>query len=1018
MLRGSRRRTGSGGQALIIAVLVLFAVATLAALFTAIISSQLVQVTRHSEVVELRNIAEAGLRLANEQLTFSMYGADWRPSARAYRCGSGQVSIGVSYGPVPDRLQSRFLRIVSTATIPDNPFLRHTIIALKPILLTDYARFITDRFETNRPARLGVTGLEFNGGQRGDYLYTIDGPIRSNTDIVWYGRSQVGLHTTYETAWADLGLLRDDRIEIAGQMRPDPSRAATDTLGLTVDGRPRASDLFSPQPGDEQADYAAGFPYWWEGEAESNSRTVLADLPTYVTIAGDELSPALSLPRVRPPEIDATHPDLETNRYLLLTRDSGYWRQADDGSWYNTGEYGWGWTNYGGAYIANLTDVQYVDPVTGQHDLDKLRLNWTRSVGVHDDGDPATPIRGDERPDPDGTQRPPSGPADWWDKTGRYYAPLGAEIVLHGESPCPYIEIFRYDDPDGDGLYWRGPEGEPTDTYTYAPLVGMCNPMAELSPIGIEGRRVRLPFPPNGVIYAEGNIRLSGTMPPVRDYRGRVGAMIPPDEVPEGYFGQRLTDQGRSRRFDLQVVSGGTIYIEGDLLTPRGALLIPDSIEADQLYGSRLALLARDCVCVNTTALNPRPVALQTAVPDDPDDPQAYFYYNDRQSTYSSSGNWGYLRLRGTQDANANSPAGAEGWEPETDGAFDAEPDLILFDYHNVQLQSEELASRRAELRLMLGHSALYVAGSQLDEEEGGMGSPSGEPPQASTPTTPPPTRDEAGVEVAVYINDTALSSPYPWGFGTSPYFFLRQEVADPATRDESYQWYEDLDPTQLDASDNWTEMLPNDYQPMVVHEIGGGPLDSWITGDDVIEFISRVMPVREYIWNVDKGEWEVKDWEIRPQDLAYLLGPIAIAPPRDEDPLPVRIEALIYAQNGSWFVIPGRWFNEDADDLAVDPTAWEAPGYHEPLNMKISVYGAVSENLPADLGSAASWTSKWAGPIGRGGEGFLSYAYDPLLRAPRRETVGRIGYLRFPRFPVTSDLVIWGERVSGAPES
>ena len=298
------------------------------------------------------------------------------------------------------------------------------------------------------------------------------------------------------------------------------------------------------------------------------------------------------------------------------------------------------------------------------------------------------------------------------------------------------------------------------------------------------------------------------------------------------------------------------------------------------------------------------------------------------------------------------------------------------------------------------------------------MGSPSGEPPQASTPTTPPPTRDEAGVEVAVYINDTALSSPYPWGFGTSPYFFLRQEVADPATRDESYQWYEDLDPTQLDASDNWTEMLPNDYQPMVVHEIGGGPLDSWITGDDVIEFISRVMPVREYIWNVDKGEWEVKDWEIRPQDLAYLLGPIAIAPPRDEDPLPVRIEALIYAQNGSWFVIPGRWFNEDADDLAVDPTAWEAPGYHEPLNMKISVYGAVSENLPADLGSAASWTSKWAGPIGRGGEGFLSYAYDPLLRAPRRETVGRIGYLRFPRFPVTSDLVIWGERVSGAPES
>ncbi len=39
-------------------MLVLFAVGTLAALFTAIIGAQLVQVTRQSDVVALRNIAE------------------------------------------------------------------------------------------------------------------------------------------------------------------------------------------------------------------------------------------------------------------------------------------------------------------------------------------------------------------------------------------------------------------------------------------------------------------------------------------------------------------------------------------------------------------------------------------------------------------------------------------------------------------------------------------------------------------------------------------------------------------------------------------------------------------------------------------------------------------------------------------------------------------------------------------------------------------------------------------------
>jgi len=625
-----------------------------------------------------------------------------------------------------------------------------------------------------------------------------------------------------------------------------------------------------------------------------------------------------------------------------------------------------------------------VDPVTGQHDLDKLRLNWTRSVGVHDDGDPATPIRGDERPDPDGTQRPPSGPADWWDKTGRYYAPSGARIVLHGESPCPYIEMFRYDDPDGDGLYWRDPDGEPTDAYTYSPLVGMCNPMADLSPIGIEGNRARVPFPPNGVIYAEGNILMSGTMPPVRDYRGRVGAMIPPDEVPEGYFGQRLTDQGRSRRFDLQVVSGGTIYIEDDLLTPRGALLIPDSLEADQLYGSRLALLARDCVCVNTTALNPRPLSLFEPVlvteGEGEEAEEKIYHYNDAQPLYPEADPRNYWLFQG--------PVGDENWDVPG-YVVETEPAGIELEYKNVRFQSATLREQLADVRLILGHSGWFVPG--------GDGLAQTEPPGRVTGD------NDAATDVAVSFANDAGTTTWPWDYGSGRYTFRTLAEANPSGADDSNHWCN----TDVDE----IELLPNDYQLAQVHQAGLPA--TYLTGDDYITFESRVWPIEER-----DGENKPIGWQVAPDELGYVMGPVAIAPPRDEGPLPVRIEALIYAQNGSWFVIPGRWFNEDPDDLAVDPTAWEAPGYHEPLNMKISVYGAVSENLPADLGSAANWTSKWAGPIGRGGEGFLSYAYDPLLRAPRRETVGRIGYLRFPRFPVTSDLVIWGERVSGAPES
>jgi hypothetical protein len=68
---------------------------------------------------------------------------------------------------------------------------------------------------------------------------------------------------------------------------------------------------------------------------------------------------------------------------------------------------------------------------------------------------------------------------------------------------------------------------------------------------------------------------------------------------------------------------------------------------------------------------------------------------------------------------------------------------------------------------------------------------------------------------------------------------------------------------------------------------------------------------------------------------------------------------------------------------------------------------------MPADLGSVADWTSKWSGPLGTS-DIFLSYRYDPLLRRARRETSDLVGYTRFPNFPITSDLVIWGERVTG----
>jgi len=943
---GGRARRG---QALIVAVLVLFAVATLAALFTAIIGSQLAQVARHSDAVALRNIAEAGLWLANEQLTYSPQGADWRPRSDPYRFAGGEMTITVGYDPRPEDLQSRFMRVFSTAVFPDNPFLRHTIVAFKPLLLTDYARFITDRFVTNRPARFGVEGVELGGMPRDPsdpYILFVDGPIRSNTHLVAHGLSRIYLHTATDFAegtdtWQKLGILRDDRIEIAGDLIPDSLHPVEvrgdDALGLIINGAARATDLFLPQTSDEAQDYAEGFTDLWVPSALRGATSrLLANLPGYGTVGGWEPGPSLAVPRIEPPDIHATHPDTLRGRYWLLTRESGTWTvDPVTGAEENTGEFGWGWTNFGGIYIDNLSEIQY------GHDLTLLQRNWLASVGRHY---AETAGRGDEREDVDPPwdpdDGPPVGPADWWDATGRYYAPPGVEIILHGEADCPYIEIIRHDDPDGDGMYWQEPNGDPTDDYDYAAPDGFCQPAA--GPLEINDNIARFPFPPNGVIYAEGNVRIRGIMPRLRDTLNReeesnqetralLLEAIPYREVDPD------TGITVARHFDLQVVSGGTIYIEGDLLSPASAGLLPDSTYYyDRHLGSRLALLARDCVTVNTTALNPRPVEMYRAVAD-PEDEDKDYYHNDRYPYYPLGEHPRYSQFTGL-------PTPLSSAQRATD------PASIEFVYENVRLQNDLLRDTVTDLCVMLGHSGWY---KPYSESGGALFT------------------ESASVDVTAALSGTSPA----WTFG--PYEF----IAGAPGADQSDQWY---------TSANHLEFLPLDL-------VGMEGVDPY-----TLTFTPHVTPVYDS---------DTKKWKVDPEDLAYLLGPIAIAPPRDLDPLLVRIEAMIYAQNGSWFVIPGPWFNEDPDEFGAE--LQDYPGYHEPLNIRIRVYGAITENMPADLSAATEWTSKWGGPA-LAELDFLTYEYDPLLRWPRWDPESETWAPRFPNLPVTPEMIIWGERVSG----
>ena len=190
-----------------------------------------------------------------------------------------------------------------------------------------------------------------------------------------------------------------------------------------------------------------------------------------------------------------------------------------------------------------------------------------------------------------------------------------------------------------------------------------------------------------------------------------------------------------------------------------------------------------------------------------------------------------------------------------------------------------------------------------------------------------------------------------------------------------------------------------------------------------------------------------------------YLLARVAIVPHN------IRIDASIYAEEGSFFVIPGNWYNPDSTDTRerwnnagasdsernqnrledLGSTPW-TPFYGEPLDVQITVYGAVSENMPPSIGQQAEYLKKWGWIPRRLGatgqlipwshvpEGYdisdtgtnewvpnITIIYDPVLATGRQRGYDiSAPYIRvdefgrslppMPRLPVSPTLSYFGE--------
>ncbi len=93
--------------------------------------------------------------------------------------------------------------------------------------------------------------------------------------------------------------------------------------------------------------------------------------------------------------------------------------------------------------------------------------------------------------------------------------------------------------------------------------------------------------------------------------------------------------------------------------------------------------------------------------------------------------------------------------------------------------------------------------------------------------------------------------------------------------------------------------------------------------------------------------------------------------------PMDIRIEAVLFAQTRSFFVIPGDWFNTAPNDTldtfansvtaanpGGDPRPFGSdsrfPFYGQPIDLKITVDGAISEARPANVAAQTAWMLKW----------------------------------------------------------
>lgn len=763
------------------------------------------------------------------------------------------------------------------------------LFAFAQIGITDYSRFVHNKYRVTRPAEIGIPtelGARMVDASGGNVpvqpVQVLGSRAVSLLNIVPGGSDGTEVPgAPVNSAFGGIRVNGDLRIHGGLSTNLNPVFGDVFAVSGNVQGADRLSRLFLRTTNWNGTNWISN------AIALNNNNGLDSSSDSFNTVGGvfrdgQPTMDAAGAPRgigyLRAPTVLPNDDTDGVSRYVKLTRDSGFPLNRTGGSGEeaaNSGRYGHGQ----GVYVDNASDFQVPSDERGRQlaggNVSQVQ-DWLNPYGQ------GTAFR-----------------SGW---KGPFYIPVGASLRLTFDGF--YVTRNAFPDQDPTERTWKAPNGADSGQATLRYRVGrgsdgqirLINGLTPglsasveapgLTPADFDNGPVF-----NGVLYFEGNVRVRGIIP---------------------------TD------VQMTVVSNRTVYIEGSLLkgmvgndvTESGAVSpvgygIPFT-RASRFSRSTLMLMAKDYVTLNPTMFV-GPAAERNT-----------------QTVAGGQGNGGFNALRLLA--------------PDGGLSLDFE---IPYDDTTGQPSFVEYTTTTSNPTTLLMTQALEYS-------------------------NPGPTSAFYTLNIntnlgsTIYDFETGVSATN----GTIPHYLALQGAAPaygPIYGLGANDWqrspkFETVAHTLVPVA-----TLPTIAADTLGYNTVHGAQNYRVQGNNRIELDATSFG------NVPTGN--------------ILLARAAIVP------ADVRIEASIFAEEGSFFVIPGDWFNPNSADtreafiaslnaflaqpavggdraiayrLANEErlknygTTPQTPFYGEPLDIKIKVIGSIAENMPPPMAQQAEWLRKW----------------------------------------------------------